>query len=133
MSELRTLDQLRAAFDAEFQPATPSEGMLVMQLATTTLRLEHLTPRALGPDGSDKLERELTKLEQHFQKTLRLLIRMQTARKKAHAAEQAAQAAESVTPIKLRIKRYKNWPAPPPHQWENRPRTVEAAATPPQS
>ena len=130
MSELRTLDQLRAAFDAEFQPATPSEGMLVMQLSTTTLRLEHLTPRALG---DDKLERELTKLEQHFQKTLRLLLRMQNARKKAHAAEKAAQAAESVAPIKLRIKRYKNWPAAPPPHWQNRPRAVEATTTPPQA
>ena len=132
MSELRTLDQLRAAFDAEFQPATPSEGMLVMQLSTTTLRLEHLTPRALGPEGDDKLQRELTKLEQHFQKTLRLLIRMQTARQKAHAAEAAAQAAEETRPIKLRIKRYKQWPASPPSQWENVPRAVDAAATPPQ-
>lgn len=129
MSELRTLDQLRAAFDAEFQPATPSEGMLVMQLSTSTLRLEHLTPRALS---DEKLHKELTKLEQHFQKTLRLLLRMQNARKKAHAAEQLAQSAASTEPIKLKIKRYKHWPATPPQHWENRPRTIDATTTPPQ-
>lgn len=90
---LRSLDQMRRALEHEFHPLTPTEGALVLQMAATMIRLETLIPRALL--GNDpKLLRELTQLQEHHQKTIRLLLRLQTQRRKATApAPQAAKPA----------------------------------------
>lgn len=76
----RALDDLHRSFTHEYSPATPSEAALVLQLAMSTLRIQTLIPRALT---DPKLDKELLKLEDHFQKTLRLLLRVQNLRKKS--------------------------------------------------